>query len=146
MTKREEQIHELLLKGYSYTAIAPLFGLTRERIRQIAKENGWIFFNPAKKLWEELGARRDYIYRHLRDGKIKGHKVGHKWIVDEIPQIHSDCVICGDKLPLRRTRFCPKHDLNEISRWKYNNVPEYKERIRRTCRKWWLKKKGRLDG
>ena len=78
MAVNKEEVKELLLKEYSYQAIGNIYGVSRERIRQIARSFGLQRFRIKKaqqrKIDQELQQKEDKYGQFFVDGVLTDEK------------------------------------------------------------------------
>ncbi len=102
--KMHPEIKKLLRNGMNYAVIGKTIGLSRERVRQLAKENGlaglrWQVpegYLPLRKYAEQKGLSASVILGRVRSGEIASLKIRNRLYIHQSEG--KRCHRCGEKL------------------------------------------------
>jgi len=142
-----EKLAELLSQGYSYAAIAKMFGISRQAVQALAQRRALahLHYTPMEELVRQSQISREAILNLIQSGKIKATKAGSKWIIHslDIPLSHQ-CRICGSQIPITRV-YCKHHTRADIGRWRYANDADFRMKKKQAQARYFLKRKMTID-
>jgi len=149
MMRRNSAIVQLRAEGHSLAYIGNVFGITRERVRQLIKENSPHLQSvpstllTAPQVARQLGITLPTLYSLVRRRGIKPtlweHVSGRMlWDAEAIRRLElalPKCRICGAPVPSYRFRYCSEECCLEAK--KYRNWPkEVQERQVARVKRW----------
>jgi len=115
LTQREILILSLLYQGKSAAYIGRFLGLSRERIRQIAKKFGLscqiipLGYSSIKEYAQNHNYSTRAILNLISKGRLDSLKFGNHRIIkfNEVPKVRLKlCELCGKPLPKLKIRYC----------------------------------------
>ena len=149
MMRRNSTIIQLRAEGHTLAYIGNIFGITRERVRQLIKENSPHLQSvpstllTAPQVARQLGITLPTLYSLVRRRGIKPtlweHVSGRMlWDAEAIRRLElalPKCRICGAPVPSYRFRYCSEECCLEAK--KYRNWPkEVQERQVARVKRW----------
>jgi len=147
MRIQRKKLEELLELGYSYTAIAKIFGVSRQAVYAFAKRQGLthLHFTPMGELCQQLRVSRETIKRLMQTGGVEATKAGSKWVILSlnIPPFRQ-CKICSSQIPITRV-YCKHHTRTDIRRWRYTNDSDFRKRCLQAQARYKLRKMAIAD-
>ena len=102
-TSYSEEIKHEIQNFHTYASIGRKLGISRERVRQIAKENRLTYTIPAGYLLLEDVAKRmdlnsNIIRYYMYKGKLPAVRIGNRCYVDGNVALKLPRVVCGTRV------------------------------------------------
>ena len=105
---RNEEIISLAEEGKNLAEIGRLFGISRERVRQLSQQlrppEGYL---PITEVARRLGLTIDGVKTYTRSGRMKTKMFkGMTYILEEDLNPVNQCRMCGNPVPFGRKVYC----------------------------------------